>query len=140
MKSQPDGEIPEYSLRPRNVKTSRAPWIMTLLSLCGAGAIGFFALGMHEKKAVLEREVEKLQPRAVEAEAKAKDLAAKLEAAEAERTQLAAAKETLSKDVPSKDEELAKLKATETELKDKLKAELSSGDISLTEDGGKLRV
>ncbi|MCA1663153.1 MAG: flagellar motor protein MotB, partial [Myxococcales bacterium] len=46
----------------------------------------------------------------------------------------------LSKDVASKDEELTKLKATETELKNKLKAELSSGDISLTEDGGKLRV
>ncbi|MCU1278490.1 MAG: ytxE [bacterium] len=140
MKSQLDGEIPEYSLRPRNVKPSKAPWVMTLLALCGAGAIGFFALGMHEKKAILEREIEKLQPRAAEAEAKAKDLAAKLEAAEAERTQLAAAKEELSKNVASKDEELTKLKATETQLRDKLKVELSSGDISLTEDGGKLRV
>jgi chemotaxis protein MotB len=140
MKSKLDGEIPEYSLRPRNVSPSKAPWIITLLAMCGAGAIGFFALGLHEKKAELQREVEKLGPRTTEAEAKAKDLAAKLEAAEAERTQLAAAKAELSKDVASKDEELTKLKATETQLKDKLKVELSSGDISLTEDGGKLRV
>jgi len=140
MKSKLDGEIPEYSLRPRNASASKAPWVIALLAMCGAGAIGFFALGLHEKKAELQREVEKLGPRTADAEAKAKDLAAKLEAAEAERTQLAAAKAELSKDVASKDEELTKLKATETQLKDKLKVELSSGDISLTEDGGKLRV
>jgi chemotaxis protein MotB len=114
--------------------------VITLLALLGAGGVTFFALGQHEKKSEMQADLDKLGPRALEAEAKAKDLAAKLEAAEAERTQLAAAKAELSTAVASKDEELAKLKATETELKDKLKAELSSGDISLTEDGGKLRV
>ncbi|MCU1277163.1 MAG: ytxE [bacterium] len=140
MKSQHDGEIPEYSLRPRNVSAPKAPWVITLMALLAAGGATFFALGLHEKKSELEREVAKLTPRASESEAKAKDLAAKLETAEAERIQLAAAKEELSKNVASKDEELAKLKATETQLQDKLKAELSSGDVSLTEDGGKLRV
>jgi len=143
MKSQLDGEIPEYSLAARGAssqRASKAPWVITLLALLGAGGVTFFALGLHEKKSELQADLEKLAPRAHEAEAKAKDLQAKLDAAEAERAQLAAAKETLSKDVASKDEELAKLKATETELKDKLKVELSSGDISLTEDGGKLRV
>src|SRR3954447_9560926 len=143
MKSQLDGEIPEYSLAARGASqrpSSKAPWVITLLALLGAGGVTFFALGQHEKKSEMQSQLDKLGPRATEAEAKAKDLAAKLEAAEAERTQLAAAKAELSKDVASKDEELAKLKATETQLKDKLKAELSSGDISLTEDGGKLRV
>ena len=142
MKSQLDGEIPEYSLTARGAssKSSKSPWVITLLALCGAGAAGYFALAQHEKRAELQSDVESLRPRVTDAEAKAKDLAAKLEAAEAERTQLAAAKEELSKDVASKDEELQKLKATETQLKDKLKVELSSGDISLTEDGGKLRV
>ena len=143
MKSQLDGEIPEYSLAARGTsqrQSSKAPWVITLLALLFAGGVTFFALGQHEKKAEMQADLEKLAPRATEAEAKAKDLAAKLEAAEAERAQLAAAKAELSKDVASKDEELAKLKATETELKDKLKVELSSGDISLTEDGGKLRV
>jgi chemotaxis protein MotB len=143
MKSQLDGEIPEYSLAARGAsqrQSSKAPWVITLLALLFAGGVTFFALGLHEKKAEIQADLAKLQPRATEAEAKAKDLAAKLEAAEAERAQLAAAKEELSKNVASKDEELAKLKATETELKDKLKVELSAGDISLTEDGGKLRV
>jgi len=142
MKSQLDGEIPEYSLAARgaSAKSSKAPWVITLLALLGAGGAVFFALGLHEKKSEMQRELEKLQPKAAEADGKIKDLTAKLEAAEAERAQLAAAKAELSKDVASKDEELQKLKATETQLKDKLKSELSSGDISLTEDGGKLRV
>jgi chemotaxis protein MotB len=140
MKSKLDGEIPEYSLSPRGTSSSKAPWVITLLALCGAGGVGYLALAQHEKKSELQGEIDKLSPRAAESEARVKDLAAKLATAEAERTQLAAAKDELSKDVASKDEELTKLKATETQLKDKLKVELSSGDISLTEDGGKLRV
>ncbi len=140
MKSQLDGEIPEYSLRPRRASSPKSPWVITLLALCAAGGAVYLALAQHEKMSTMQAELAKLGPRAVEAEAKTKDLAAKLEAADAERTQLAEAKDELSKDVASKDEELAKLKATETQLHDKLKSELSSGDVSLTEDGGKLRV
>jgi chemotaxis protein MotB len=143
MKSQLDGEIPEYSLRPRRAPQSSSPtspWVITLLALCAAGGAVYVALAQHEKRTVVQAQLEKLGPRATEAEARAKDLAAKLDAAETERTELAAAKAELSKDVASKDEELAKLKTTETQLKDKLKSELSAGDISLTEDGGKLRV
>lgn len=142
MKSQLDGEIPEYSLAAHgtSARSSKAPWVVTLLALCGAGAAGYFAMGEHEKRGELQSSVDALRPRANDADAKIKDLTAKLEAAEAERASLAAAKESLSKDVASKDEELQKLKATETQLKDKLKSELSSGDVSLTEDGGKLRV
>jgi len=142
MKSKLDGEIPEYSLAARGTsqKSGKAPWVITLLALLGAGGVVFYALGLHEKKAELQRFADDAGPRLQTAESKVKDLQAKLDAAEAERTQLAAAKETLSKDVASKDEELQKLKATENELKDKLKGELSSGDVSLTEDGGKLRV
>lgn len=142
MKSQLDGEIPEYSLAARgaSAQPSKAPWVITLLALLGAGGAVFFALGLHEKRAEMQREIEKLQPKAAEADVEIKDLTAKLETAEAERAQFAAAKAELSKDVATKDEELQKLKATETQLQDKLKVELSSGDISLTEDGGKLRV
>ncbi len=142
MKSQLDGEIPEYSLSPHGgaKKSSAAPWVVTLLALCAAGGAGYFAMAQHEKRGELQASIDALRPRASDAEAKVKDLQAKLDATEAERAQLAAAKDALSKDVASKDEELAKLKSTENELKDKLKSELSSGDVSLTEDGGKLRV
>jgi chemotaxis protein MotB len=144
MKSQLDGEIPEYSLTPKrggaNGGGSKSPWVITLLSMLAAGGAVFFMLGQREKLGVVQSQLDDLRPRATSAEAKLKDLTAKLEATENERAALAAAKESLSKDVASKDEELAKLKATETQLQDKLKAELSSGDVSLTEDGGKLRV
>ena len=141
MKSQHDGEIPEYSLAPRRSSGgSKTPWVVTLLSMLAAGGAVFFMLGQREKMSVVQRDLEDLRPRATNAEAKVKDLTAKLETTENERAALAAAKESLSKDVASKDEELAKLKATETQLQEKLKAELSSGDVSLTEDGGKLRV
>ncbi len=140
MKSQLDGEIPEYSLTPRRSSGGKTPWVITLLSMLAAGGAVFFLLGQREKMSAAQRELEDVKPRMTNAETRVKDLAAKLETAENERAALAAAKESLSKDVASKDEELAKLKATETQLQDKLKAELSSGDVSLTEDGGKLRV
>ncbi|HEY2743257.1 MAG TPA: OmpA family protein [Polyangia bacterium] len=140
MKSQLDGEIPEYSLAPRRSSSSKAPWVVTLLSMLAAGGAVFFMLGQREKTSTVQRDLDDVRPRMVNAEARVKDLTAKLETAENERAALAAAKESLSKDVASKDEELTKLKATETQLQDKLKAELSSGDVSLTEDGGKLRV
>ena len=140
MKSQLDGEIPEYSLTPRRSSAPKSPWVIALLSMLAAGGAVFFLLGQREKMSVVQRELEDVKPRMINAEARVKDLSAKLETTENERAALAAAKESLSKDVASKDEELAKLKATETQLQDKLKAELSSGDVSLTEDGGKLRV
>jgi len=144
MKSQLDGEIPEYSLTPKrggaNGGGSKSPWVITLLSMLAAGGAVFFMLGQREKLSVVQGQLDDLKPRASSDAVKVKDLSAKLEATENERAALAAAKESLSKDVASKDEELTKLKATETQLQDKLKAELSSGDVSLTEDGGKLRV
>jgi chemotaxis protein MotB len=143
MKSQLDGEIPEYSLSPRGggkQSSSTAPWVIAVLALCAAGGAGYWANLTHDKNVAISGDVAGLRTRATEAEAKLKDVSAKLDAADAERAQLAQAKEELSKNVASKDEELAKLKATETQLQEKLKAELSSGDVSLTEDGGKLRV
>jgi chemotaxis protein MotB len=105
-----------------------------------AGGIGYVAYNLYDRGSELEAKNKVLTAKATEADAKHKDLQAKLDAAESERLRLAAAKEELSKDVASKDEELAKLKATHDQLQEKLKAELSSGDVSLTEDGGKLRV
>ena len=143
MKSQLDGEIPEYSLTPKRSGGGgggKAPWVITLLSMLAAGGAVFFMLGQREKLSVVQGQLDDMRPKAASDANKVKELTTKLEATENERAALAAAKESLSKDVASKDEELAKLKATETQLQDKLKAELSSGDVSLTEDGGKLRV
>jgi chemotaxis protein MotB len=144
MKSQLDGEIPEYSLSPRGTnrqqKKSSGGWGIAFLLLLIGGGIGWYAYHLREQNADIGEQEAAWKSRALDAEAKVKDATAKLTAAEDERAKLAQAKDELSKDVASKSEELARLKATETQLQEKLKAELSSGDVSLTEDGGKLRV
>jgi chemotaxis protein MotB len=141
MKSQMDGNIPEYSLRPQGAgKGSKAPWFFALLALAAAGVGGWYGTREHDKRELVSGELASLRTRAAEAEAKEKDVAGRLEAAENEKVALAAAKEELSKNVLLKDEELQKLKATQDQLQEKLKVELKSGDVSLTNDGGRLRV
>jgi chemotaxis protein MotB len=139
MKSVRDGEIPEYSLRPKT-RTSAAPWLLFLIALAVAAGAGWLALDQHDKAVAVETKLLTASNGASTAETKQKELQQKLDAAEAERTQLAAARDELSKNVASKDEELAKLKGTYDQLQDKLKGELKSGDVSLSQDGGKLRV
>lgn len=139
MKSTLDGEIPEYSLAPRG-KSSKLPWIVGALGLAAGAAGGWLAVDEHGKAGSDAAKLAELSSKLAGAEARTKDLTAKLEAAESERAQLAAARDELSKNVQSKDEELQKLKGTYDELNDKLKGELKSGDVSVTQVGGKLRV
>ena len=139
MKSMPDGEIPEYSLAPRG-RSSKAPWIVTVLALAIAAGGGWLAVDEHNKAQSNHAQLAELQTKLAAAETQAKELGAKLETAESERAALAAARDELSKNVQSKDEELQKLKGTYDELQDKLKGELKTGDVSLTQVGGKLRV
>jgi chemotaxis protein MotB len=141
MKSNLDGEIPEYSLRPKGKKRSSAtPWFLFILALAAAAGGGYLAFTEHEKTVALDTRLQAANTGGSNSEAKLKELTAKLDAVEAERAALAAAKDELSKNVQSKDEELSKLKGTYDQLQDKLKSELKSGDVSLTESGGRLRV
>jgi chemotaxis protein MotB len=134
-----DGEIPEYSLRARGA-SSKTPWVVMLLALAAAGGAGWLAWDTHGKSSGLTEKAQSADTRAVAAESKLKELQGKLDAVQSERDALAAAKDDLSKSVQSKDEELARLKGTYDQLQDKLKSELKSGDVSLSADGGKLRV
>jgi chemotaxis protein MotB len=141
MKSNLDGEIPEYSLRPRGRTSSSAtPWFLFILSLAAVVGIGYLAFGEHEKAVTSAARLQSATTGSSNAEARLKELSGKLETIEAERASLLAAKEELSKNVQSRDEELAKLKGTYDELQDKLKSDIKSGDVSLTQSGGKLRV
>jgi len=73
MKSQLDGEIPEYSLSPRGggkrqqPSSSKAPWVIALLAMCAAGGAGYFANAMHEKNVAVTGDVASLRTRATEA-------------------------------------------------------------------------
>src|SRR3954469_15846182 len=108
-------------------------WFIAVIGLAAGAAGGYF---WNHEKSQRELEAEKrvaLTGQVKEAETKMKDLSARLETIEGERA-------ALSKDVASKDEELTKLKGTYDQLQDRLKSELKSGDVQLTQSGGKLRV
>jgi len=141
MKPQLDGEIPEYSLSPRRSQKSRkGGWLFAFLMMLAAGGAGYLAFTQYDQSGRMDAKVKTLSTQLADSQQKEKELQAKLDALEAERAALAAAKDELSKNVQTKDEELSKLKGTYDQLQDKLKSELKSGEISLTEDGGKLRV
>jgi chemotaxis protein MotB len=119
---------------------SRAPWVLTFLTLAGAGAGGAWMWGEMGKT---KTDAAAAEVRAKAAEAKRAELAPQAEKAEkleAENTDLKAAKETLTKDVEAKTGELAELKGTSDKLQAQMKEEIAHGDIRLTSSGGKLRV
>jgi chemotaxis protein MotB len=129
------------SLRP---SSSPAPWLLLLVTIAGAGS-GAWWLNQDRQKARTDAGAATLK--AAEATAAQKELTQKVEALEgektalaAEKTALAADKAELSKDVAAKAGELAELKGTYDKLEEKMKDEIAKGDISLSQDGGKLRV
>ena len=129
------------SLRP---SSSPAPWLLLLVTVAGAGG-GAWWLNQDRQKARTDAGAATLK--AAEATAAQKELTQKVEALEAEKTALAAEKTALaadkaelSKDVAAKAGELAQLKGTYDKLEEKMKDEIAKGDISLSQDGGKLRV
>jgi chemotaxis protein MotB len=75
-----------------------------------------------------------------EARAAKGDLDQRLERLEAEKADLLALKNELSRNVEAKDEELARVRSTAEELEEKMKAEIAKGDIRLSQAGGRLRV
>lgn len=73
-------------------------------------------------------------------QAEREELRGRLERLERENAELLAMKTKLADDVAARDEELAKESAARAELEDKLKSEIKTGDVSLSDDGGRLRV
>jgi chemotaxis protein MotB len=119
---------------------SRAPWVLFVLTLAGAGGGGAYLYDELGKAKASEAEA---KTHAASAEAKRAELAPKAEKAEkleADNAELVAAKETLAKSVVAKTGELEQLKGTTDKLQERMKEEIAKGDIRLTETGGKLRV
>jgi chemotaxis protein MotB len=134
-----DPHVP--SLKPAS---SPAPWLLLIITVAAAGG-GAWWLNQDRQKARADSASATLK--AAEAAAQQKELAQKVETLEAEKTTLeadktalATAKAELSKDVMAKTGELAALKGTYDKLEEKMKDEIAKGDISLSQDGGKLRV
>jgi chemotaxis protein MotB len=115
-----------------------------LLGLVGAGAGNYW---QHKDRQRISAEASVASDKAAASAVVQKGLTEKVERLEAdkttletERNELAAAKAELSKDVAAKAGELAQLKGTYDRLEEKMKDEIAKGDISLSQDGGKLRV
>jgi chemotaxis protein MotB len=127
---------------------SSAPWFLLVLVVGAAGVGGY--RGFQELQR-LKGEGAAATAKRTEAEtalqAHQKESSEKLEKLEGEKAELVAAKEDLSKDLAEKSGELAQksgelaqLKGTYDKLEEKMKDEIAKGDISLSQDGGKLRV
>jgi chemotaxis protein MotB len=123
---------------------SKAPWMLVgLLGAVGAGGGYHFYNELQRAKSETRAETEKATAAVAAvgaATATQKELTDKVEKLEGEKAELATAKEELSKEVAAKSGELAELKGTYDKLEDKMKDEIAKGDISLSQDGGRLRV
>jgi len=111
---------------------------MLLLVVIAAAAFGGSKLLDQRNRARVDADTSAGQAEA--AEAAQKQLAHKVSELEAEKAELAAVNEELSRDVAAKEGELAHLKETATKLEEQMKEEIAKGDVRLSESGGKLRV
>ena len=116
---------------------SNGPWIVAFLALAGAGAGGYM---LYQGRQHAREDATAATQRAQAAEDAKTELAEKVEKLEAEKIELATAKDELSKDVQAKAGELEQLKGTYDKLEDKMKDEIAKGDIRLSQSGGRLRV
>jgi chemotaxis protein MotB len=119
---------------------SRAPWVLLVLALVGAGGGGAW-MWNELNKARSTAAIAEATAKAAEAKrAELAPLPEKVEKLEAENTELKTAKEALARDVEAKTGELEQLKGTADKLQAQMKDEIAHGDVRLTESGGKLRV
>src|SRR4029078_4492044 len=116
---------------------SNGPWIVAFLAAARAGVGGYW---LHQGRQNARQDAAAATQRAQAAEEAKTDLTAKVEKLETEKAELTTAKDELSKDVQAKTGELEQLKGTYNQLEEKMKDEISKGDIRLSQSGGKLRV
>jgi chemotaxis protein MotB len=116
-----------------------------------AGVAGYFGLSAYRatqaRAATAEAEALKAHERAKVAEHAHKLLEEQLAAIEAERLRLSSERDKLSSErdllsqaVQEKEAELARLKATYTNLEEKMKAEIAEGEIRLSQAEGRIQV
>ncbi|QRK13325.1 OmpA family protein [Archangium violaceum] len=131
------------------------PWLVTavVVLLAGAGGyIGYAAYSAQKARAeAAEQSAAEARARTVTTEQARKALEEKLSeqlaakdqkltALEDERTRLSTEREQLQQAVQEKEAELARLKATYEDIEQKLKAEISEGEIRLSQAEGRIQV
>lgn len=128
-------EFDASSLRP-----SRAPWLLMLLALAAAGALGYAAWKALQQTEAAEHARDDAATRLARAQADQSALEEKLKALEHDKAQLAASAEQLKTNLQQTEAELSRLKATYDSLQDKLKTEIGHGDIRLSQSGDRIQV
>jgi len=132
--------IPPVSFR----TPSRMPWVVAVAMTAAAGYGAYWGFSERAKWKVKAEAAEGKAREALTAgetlNRQLSTLQAEKDALESEKEALATARDNLAKSVEDKSSELAILKGTTDELKEKMKDEIAKGDIQLTESGGKLRV
>jgi chemotaxis protein MotB len=113
------------------------PWVLLVLVLGIAGAAGYFGWGLYQT--AVEQRAGAVNAGAA-AEAKARELEQARAELEEKVKQLEEEKGSLTAAVQAKDEELSKLKATYDTLQEQMKTEIETGDIKVTQSGGRLQV
>ena len=123
---------------------SRMPWVMAVAMAATAGYGAYWGFSERAKWKVKAEAAEGKTREALAAgetlNRKLSTLQAEKDALESDKEALATARDDLAKSVEEKSSELATLKGTTDELREKMKDEIAKGDIQLTESGGKLRV
>ena len=123
---------------------SRLPWMLLLLTLA-AGAASSLVLfrrieALRADTTRAGAKVLEVDGKLAQADATNADLQARLQVLEKDKRALLAAQDELSSSVQAKEEELTKLKGTAQELEEKMKAEISRGEIRLSQANGRLQV
>jgi chemotaxis protein MotB len=140
-----------YGQPPPPKRSAVVPWLITVLVVLLAGVLGWFGQGAYRalqtRADAADAEALKAHERAKTAEQAQKELEAKLAAIDSEKSQLSTQlnqlsteRDQLSQVVQEKDAELARLKATYQDLEEKMKAEISDGEIRLSQVEGRIQV
>ena len=133
----------EHTQVVRRRRSSRFTWVLFLALLASIGAIYWLRgqLELERARADASEVLAQRKQLSLDNATRTKvEVESKLEALEEEKVDLIEANEQLYSDVKEKESELAKLKETYTEMEEKLKAEIGSGEIRLSQVGGRLQV
>jgi chemotaxis protein MotB len=128
----------------RMARPSRLPWVLFILALLALAVITFSLLRLLDsartEAAGATAKMLDLQEKLAAQRTGRAELEQRLERLEAEKADLLALKNELSRDVQAKAEQLSRLQSTFDELQEKMQAEIAKGDIRLSQAGGRLKV
>jgi chemotaxis protein MotB len=125
-------------------KNSALPWTLFTVTLVGLAAVIYLG---HQLVTSETQDADKarqatsdLVARLRTVEAEALEATRKVAALEEEKTNLSTERDSLTQSLAEKDAELARLKSTQDDLQEKLKAEIAKGEVVLSSASGRLQV